>query len=130
MSSRPSSAMALSMTAINKGSVKSYHTAYHSNTTNHGQTKLLPQVVFNCYYIQLLLSHSESSQKNKILSHSETLTEDDARCLFVAQHGDPMLYQRVRRDEHLRKKHVTPCHPHTTRGNHLKRIRTCQMPYG
>lgn len=94
-----------------------------THSTNNDQTKFGPPtnnthtVVFNCYYIQ------------PILSHSEALTEDDAGCLFVAQHGDPMLYERVWRDEHLRENtsHLVMRHPHDTR-KRPKRIRTCQMP--
>ena len=40
-------------------------------------------------------------------SHSQALTEDGAGGLLVAQDGDPVLYQRMRRNEHLRNKHTT-----------------------
>jgi hypothetical protein len=56
---------------------------------------------------QFCLSNILPLSNSRHVRHcSEELTEYGAGSLLVAQDGDPVLYQRVRRDEHLRNKHT------------------------
>jgi hypothetical protein len=120
MSSRPSSDIALSITTMKDCSVKSYHIAllvvtktssvyswmnsfiyllFHQQQKLHlGQTKF-PRATNSTDWLGSVTNYYPASTKPL----RSTLTEDGAGCLLIAQHGDPMLYQRVGRDEHLRK---------------------------
>lgn len=90
----------------------SYHFT-NSNPTNRGQTKLASptnthQVVFNCYSIQLLLSHPCIHKHSlKMAQGVCSLRSTETQC-FISGCGGTNT---------CAKKHVTPCYPHTTRGS-------------